>query len=926
MIPSTEHINNVARLKDVSLFYGKTCALDTITVDIPAGKMVGLIGPDGVGKSSMMSLIAGARRLQKGSVEVFGGDMKNARHRREIFPRIAYMPQGLGKNLYYTLSVFENLDYFGSLFALDKTEREARISVLLENTGLASCADRPVGKLSGGMKQKLGLCCALIHDPDLLILDEPTTGVDPLSRRQFWNMISDIRYKLPGMSVIVATAYMEEAGMFDWLVAMDRGQVLSTGTPDELLERTSSSGLEEAFIKLLPAEKRRGYKQLDIPPLGEEVERKTVIEATGLTKRFGDFIAVDKVSFRIKQGEIFGFLGSNGCGKTTTMKMLAGLLEASEGESRLFGRHVDPNDMEIRKRIGYMSQGFSLYSELTVRQNLELHARLFNMPDNEISSRVEQISDRFDLHEVMNSLPGDLPLGQRQRLSLGVALIHKPDILILDEPTSGVDPIARDRFWHILVELARRDNVTIFISTHFMNEAERCDRISFMHAGRVLVSDIPEALVEQRGVTTIEDAFISCLEYAEPSEQNVLSQSPMGNMKSAVDKSKQGKRAYKGVYSKYLNIDRILNCTKRETLELYRDPIRLVLAILGSAILLFVMGYGISMDVENLTFGVLDMDQTTVSNDYVLNLAGSRYFVEHAPVISHSEMDKRMRSGELNLALEIPHGFARDISRGRNVEIGAWIDGSMPARAETVEGYVNGMHTQWLLSRGVYNPLGNEVRNISDLVETRFRYNPDVKSLISMVPATIPLLLIFIPAMIAALSIVREKELGSIVNLYVTPVSRFEFIIGKQIPYVILGIINFLMLYVLAVTVFDVPMKGSFMALTAGAILYVIATTSLGLLISTFMKKQITAIFGTSVLTMLPAVSFSGLIEPVSSLQGIGAVIGRIYPTTHFLTICRGTFSKALGFSDLTYSFIPLLIVIPVLIALSTLLLKKQEK
>ena len=422
--------------------------------------------------------------------------MADSRHRTAVCPRIAYMPQGLGKNLYPTLSVFENVDFFGRLFGHDRRERERRIGELLQATGLAPLPSRPAGKLSGGMKQKLGLCCALIHDPDLLILDEPTTGVDPLSRRQFWELIDRIRADRPGMSVLVATAYMEEAARFDWLVAMNAGRVLATGTPPELLTQTGADTLEEAFIALLPqAAARRLPTGASSRPATDGDSAITAIEAHDLTMRFGDFTAVDHVSFRIGQGEIFGFLGSNGCGKTTTMKMLTGLLPASEGEAWLFGHPVDPHDLDTRRRVGYMSQSFSLYSELTVRQNLVLHARLFRMPGERIPARVQEMARRFGLGEVMDSLPDALPLGQRQRLSLAVAMIHGPEMLILDEPTSGVDPVARDAFWQIMIDLARRDKVTIFISTHFMNEAERCDRISLMHAGRVLVSDTPAALI-----------------------------------------------------------------------------------------------------------------------------------------------------------------------------------------------------------------------------------------------------------------------------------------------------------------------------------------------------------------------------------------------------------------------------------------------
>jgi len=911
----------VARVRDVGLRYGKTRALDGVSLDMPAACMVGFIGPDGVGKSSLFSLLAGARKIQSGSIEVLGGDMADKRHLRAVCPRVAYMPQGLGKNLYPTLSVFENIEFFARLFGHGRQERERRIADLLQATGLAPFADRPVGKLSGGMKQKLGLCCALIHDPDLLILDEPTTGVDPLSRRQFWELIDRIRANRPVMSVLIATAYMEEAARFDWLVAMNAGCVLATGTPQELLVRTGTSKLEDAFIALLPQAQREGYRPVIIPPRPAEADGEAAIEAQNLTMRFGDFVAVDHVSFRIVRGEIFGFLGSNGCGKTTTMKMLTGLLPASEGQSWLFGESVDPKDIETRRRIGYMTQSFSLYGELTVRQNLALHARLFSIPEERIEARVREMSQRFDLKEIMDALPGALPLGQRQRLSLAVAMIHEPEMLILDEPTSGVDPVARDAFWQIMIDLARQDKVTIFISTHFMNEAERCDRISLMHAGKVLVSDKPSVLIEKRGVNTLEEAFIEYLDEAVC--EGSLDSSSVAAEIPKLTSSEPGNDASPAYKRRdFFNLRRMLSYNRREALELSRDPIRLTLAILGSVILMFVMGYGITLDIENLTFAVLDRDQTNMSRDYALNLSGSRYFVERKPIRDYADLDERMRAGEISLAIEIPPGFARDAARGTPVSVGAWIDGAMPTRAETVRGYVQGMHAHWLTARAREG--GASTSGLIN-IETRFRYNPDVKSLPAMVPAVIPLLLMMIPAMLSALAVVREKEMGSIVNLYVTPVTRLEFLLGKQIPYVALAMINFMLLTALAVFVFGVPLKGSFFTLAAAALLYVIAATSFGMVISAFTRSQVAALFGTAVLTLLPAVQFSGMIDPVSSLEGAGAVIGRIYPTTHFLTIARGTFSKGLGFHDLHISFVPLLLAVPLLIYLGASLLRKQE-
>ncbi|GAA7759087.1 MULTISPECIES: ribosome-associated ATPase/putative transporter RbbA [Cupriavidus] len=911
-----EHVAGVAH---VTLRYGKTVALDDISLEFPAGCMIGVIGPDGVGKSSLLSLVAGARAVQEGTVTALGGDMSRKDHRDAVCPRIAYMPQGLGKNLYPTLSVEENLQFFARLFGHGAAERRHRIDDLTRSTGLQPFLDRPAGKLSGGMKQKLGLCCALIHDPDLLILDEPTTGVDPLARAQFWDLIARIRQDRPGMSVIVATAYMDEAQRFDWLVAMDSGKILDTGTPAELLARTGAADLEGAFIGLLPEEKKRGYEPVVIAPLAVDENTPIAIEAKDLTMRFGDFVAVDHVQFKIRRGEIFGFLGSNGCGKSTTMKMLTGLLPASDGRAWLFGQEVDPRDIDTRRRVGYMSQAFSLYTELTVRQNLVLHAQLFHVPREDIEVRVGEMAQRFGLQDVMESLPDGLPLGMRQRLSLAVAMVHKPELLILDEPTSGVDPVARDNFWRLLVALSREDHVTIFISTHFMNEAARCDRISLMHAGKVLVSDPPEKIVSDCGADTLEAAFIDYLVAAGGGTQAATedTEAPASPVEAQAETEAKSKH-------QPFSLGRMYSYLWRESLELQRDPVRLTLAMLGSVILMLVMGFGISMDVEDLTYAVLDRDQTTLSENYALNIAGSRYFVQKPPLESYADMDARLRSGKLALAIEIPPGFARDVARGKQVQIGAWIDGAMPTRAETVQGYVQGMHQAWLADQALRRYGVRATSNVA--IETRFRYNPDVKSLPAMVPAVIPLLLMMMPAMLTALSVVREKELGSILNLYVTPVTRTEFLLGKQMPYVALGMLNFFLMSFLAVTLFGVPVKGNFLALVLAALIFNVVSTGVGLFASTFTRSQIAALFFTMIGTMIPTIQFSGLLTPVSSMEGAGKVIGGIYPATHMLIISRGVFNKALGFSDLYASYWPMLIAIPVILGLTVALLAKQDK
>src|SRR5215472_12184116 len=683
----------VVKVEKLSQRYGKAVALADVDLEIPANKMIGLIGPDGVGKSTLLGIIAGVRKMQGGKATVLGGNIDDAKFRTAVSSRIAYLPQGLGKNLYPTLSIFENADFFGRLFGQSREERERRITELFASTDLISFRDRPAGKLSGGMKQKLGLCCSLIHDPDLLILDEPTTGVDPLARRQFWELIARIRVQHPTMSVLVATAYMDEAEGFDWLVAMNAGKVMATGTPDELRRKTNETTLERAFIKLLPEELTRGYKEPQITPY-KSSGGPPAIEADGLTQRFGTFTAVDHVNFRIERGEIFGFLGSNGCGKTTTMKMLTGLLPPTEGTALLFGKPVKGGDVESRRRVGFMTQAFSLYTELTVRQNLLLHARLFDLPPDKGEARVQELLTDFQLETVADTLALSLPLGIRQRLSLAVAVLHEPDVLILDEPTSGVDPVARDGFWILLIRLSREKGVTIFLSTHFMNEAERCDRMSMMHRGRVLAQGKPADLVAERKAATLEEAFIGYLEdaaAADAATQVQQQQQAQAQAAASQEPPKTLTDARPGRFS----LSRVWAFARREAIELSHDTVRLAFAVVGPILLMIVFGYGISLDINHVKYGIFDLDGSLASRQYADMFRGSAYYDERPPIFDYQALDRRLRNGELRFALEIPSGFERDLTKGSQPTVMAYVDAAVPFRAETVRNYIEKSTNQY---------------------------------------------------------------------------------------------------------------------------------------------------------------------------------------------------------------------------------------
>ena len=1042
---------NTVSIQNLSHRYGKTLALDDVSLDIPKGATVGLIGPDGVGKSTLLSLMAGVKVIQDGRVEVLGGDMADKDVRRDLSHRIAFMPQGLGRNLYPTLSVYENIDFHARLFGLDGQERTRQIARLMEATRLAPFADRAAGKLSGGMKQKLSLCCALVHSPDLLILDEPTTGVDPLSRRQFWALVDDLRREHAGMTVIVATAYIEEAQRFERLLAMDAGRLLENKPTADVLADYGTDVLEEAYVKMLPPEKQQGSGGLDITPFVPDPDAPPAMEAHGLTKRFGDFTAVDHVSFTIQKGEIFGFLGSNGCGKSTTMKMLTGLLEATEGAATLLGKPIDAGGLDTKMRVGYMSQAFSLYEELSVRRNLDLHARLYQMGAKGAAA-VEEALQQFDLADVADTAPASLPLGIRQRLQLAAACLHHPEVLILDEPTSGVDPAARDMFWRHLLKLSREDKITIFVSTHFMNEAARCDRISFMHKGRVLAVGTPAELAARQNAPDLEEAFVQYLieaeggegeerssrqeaahsesdqrefhqdvdgvreqsshtlpvnnkaELSEPTvgcvaqathaegesdnghsefsddlyEQSATSSEnecsefrqnadgvreqsshtlPVNNKAElseptvgcvaqathAEGESDNGHSEFSDDPEKHhprsseipsvtpdtqnfkYRFSMIWTFARREAKELLRDKIRLFFAVFGPLIIMASVSWGISFDVRNLKFAVYDRDQTAASRELVEYFDGSRYFLQQPPIQSEAEIDTVLKSSGAILVIDIPSGFGRDLARGLKPEVGFYVDGSMPFNATNIRGYIGSLITAYTKDRIAESGLPVSLKAPAG-IEPRFMYNQDFDSINAIAPGVMMLVLMMIPAMMSAVGVVREREIGSIANFYASPAAVAQYLIGKQLPYIAVGMVNFAAMMLMIIYLFGVPLKGSFTGLAVGTLLMVSASTALGLLISCFVRSQLAAIFATAIITMIPAQTYSGFLYPLSTMEGGALVIGKTFPSSWYYTVSVGSFTKGLHTADLLHEYAAIAAFAATSLILACLLLKKQEK
>jgi len=521
---------------------------------------------------------------------------------------------------------------------------------------------------------------------------------------------------------------------------------------------------------------------------------------------------------------------------------------------------------------------------------------------------------------VAEQLPSSLPLGIKQRMSLAAAVIHHPQILILDEPTSGVDPVARDTFWELIIELSRRDKVTVFITTHFMNEAARCDRISLMHAGRSLACDTPKNLIAARHAATLEDAFIGYLEDADTGAADAAS-AAAENTESADNREE---KQTKGVFSqKIFDFGRFYAYFWRELLELRRDRIRTTLALFGAMILMIVIGYGLNMDVKDLEFAVLDNDQSILSVNYLQSLYGSRYFKAHAPVYNHEELDRRLKSGELKFVVEIPPGFSLNVQRGKNPNVAYWVDGSEPNTAETIAGYVEGLHLLW---QKRYNERQQNPHPQVDIsLQNRYRYNPDVLSLPAMAPAVMPLLLMMIPSILAALSVVREKELGSISNLYSTPTRKAEFLLGKQLPYVLFSFASAVLLVLMIVFLFKVPVKGNWLLLLSSLFIYCILSTGMGMLCSSVTKSQIAVIFLTMLATTLPASQLCGLTNPVPNDGSVGSLIGHVFPTTYMLLISRGVFNKGLGFAELPGPFFILAAEIIFICGIGIVLQRKQE-
>ncbi|MFP3867155.1 MAG: ATP-binding cassette domain-containing protein [Desulfobacteraceae bacterium] len=498
--------SQVIRVQKLSKSYRRQPAVKEVSFKVGQGEVFGLLGPDGAGKSSIIQMLTGVLTKTGGEARVAGQDVFTDPETVKV--HIGYMPQGLGLNLYDSLNVDENIDFFGDLREVSPPTFEDNKTELLKITRLDGFRDRLAGQLSGGMRQKLALCCTLIHLPELIFLDEPTTGVDPISRRDFWMIINRLVVE-QGTTVLLTTSYLDEAERCHRVAMLHQGRIIAQGVPAELQgqagtdERGRPRSLEEVFIQALKRENEAeaAAPAQDLAPAMAEANHGPAIRVEGLTKKFGQFTAVDQVSFEVKTGETFGFLGPNGAGKTTVIKMLTGILTPTRGRAWLAGHDLRSARQRIKSELGYMSQKFSLYGDLTVMENLRLYGGIYRMAAADLEKRIPEILAMADLQGREDQFAQGLPLGIRQRLALGCAILHRPRIVFLDEPTSGVDPLARRKFWQIIGQLADA-GVTILVSTHYMDEARHCQRLALMHQGRLVAMGSPEELREQAEAAT----------------------------------------------------------------------------------------------------------------------------------------------------------------------------------------------------------------------------------------------------------------------------------------------------------------------------------------------------------------------------------------------------------------------------------------
>ncbi|MDR3044559.1 MAG: ATP-binding cassette domain-containing protein [Desulfovibrio sp.] len=1047
-------------------------AVDGVTLDLASGTINGLLGPDGAGKTTLLRLAAGLLLPDAGSLTVLGHD--TVAEAQAVQSAIGYMPQRFG--LYEDLSVAENLSLYADLHGVSAAQRAERWPALMRMTGLAPFLDRLAGRLSGGMKQKLGLACTLVRSPRLLLLDEPTVGVDPLSRRELWNIVFSL-VREHGITVLVSTAYLDEAEHCDRVAIMHHGRLVGDGAPGDftrpltgrtwfvtpamraraaqtllssapgvtdavlhaggvrLLTETSEAaralvqrgllterdsapgtighlaprapGFEDGFLALFAAlpheagtrdgttdgehaapdttsantfaaprpESDRGLPPpvpatapdgsdapaapdapdgsgaSNIPP--DTADAPPVIEVRNLERRFGTFMAVKGASFDVRRGEIFGLLGPNGAGKSTIFRMLCGLLPPTGGSLRVAGVDLRRAPAAARRRLGYVAQKFSLYGQLSVLENLRFFASAYGLYGVARDARMAWALRDFDLADVADAQSGDLSLGYRQRLAMACALMHEPDILFLDEATSGVDPLARREFWRRITALAE-SGVTVIVTTHFLDEAEYCDRMAILVGGEVLALGTPaeiRALApaadekaggpretaatgdDQRhaagyasGQATIERAFIALAERHRAKAPTTPGHSDQtGAPGDTGPSSAPGTRPLSGTPDSDTPLPagqtqdirptaprglllRMRGLLRKEWLQVVRDPSAIAIALVMPVVLLFLFGYGISLDARDVPVDIVADDLGPEAMEFAARLLLADTFRPRV-VTDMRRAEEDLRAGRVDAIVHLQSDFARRLSDATGgttggaaggtarpdgaplagdagtVPVQLIVNGVDPNNARTVSGYVTTVWQSWLSGRVAAAGQVPAVR-----LATRMWFNPTSDSRHFLVPGLMVLIMTLTGALLTAMVMAREWERGTMEALLVTPVRMGELLTGKLLPYFVLGMGGMVLTVIMALYLFGVPLRGSLAVLAGASSLFLTAALGMGLFISVLARNQFIAGQAALLATFLPALFLSGFIFDLESTPGFVQAVSYVIAARYFATLLKTIF------------------------------------
>jgi ABC-2 type transport system permease protein len=922
---------------------GSTQALDAVSATIPSGRITALVGPDGAGKTTLLRIVAALLLPDSGTASVLGLDV--VKDAAAVQAAIGYMPQRFG--LYGDLTVRENLELRAGLYGIPHGRRSSGIERALTVVGLAGFASRRAEHLSGGMKQKLTLAGLILRPSPLLLLDEPTVGIDPVSRRELWEIID----RLPehcGSTVVLATSDMSEAERCDEIILIDRGGVLSQQPPAafrsglagdvfavpvrsprearmlqqsllglagvidvvigsdrlrvivspgeaanllghltglEILPERIAPRLEDAIVARLLGERHGNGPELrsalataatppaaDRKPHSEGDER--IIRVEGLTRRFGSFEAVRDVGFEVRRGEVFGLLGANGAGKSTTFRMLCGLLKPSAGTVRVAGIDMAREPDKARARIGYLAQGFPLYGHMTVLQNLQLVASAHGLAGTAARDRIARLLDRFDLGDVATVACRALAWGLRQRAALACALLHDPDILFLDEPTSGIDPLARREFWGQLNALAEQ-GVTVLVSTHLMEEAEYCDRIAILHGGGLLALGSPAEVRASAGGSKnsppdMEEAFIALVGAGRTVR-------PIARIET------DGAEAVPAPAS---GRSRMVALITKEFRQIRRDASVFAVAFAMPLILLVLFGFGVSLNPSSVPLTMLVERSDAQTSSLTEALLGSGYFELRFATDMESAQADVLEHRSLGI-LHIKTDFTKRLLDGRTADLQLIINGVDPNTVRIVCSYIDSAlylwMEQWRMRRDV-----REVAGVA--VEPVVWFNRNAESRDYLVPGLIAVIMTLTGVLLTALSMAREWERGTLEAIMTSPATKRDILFGKLLPYFVLGTLSMAMSVATAVFLFDVPLRGSVLNVVAASLLFLAAAHAIGLLIANGTRNQFIAALVAIVAGFMPSFLLSGFIFDIATMPAIFQALTHLVPARYFVTLLQTLF------------------------------------